>query len=101
MIESGEVKLHFLDYWRVIKMRAGLIVLVFLLVMVTAGVTTYFLPRRYLAKVTMEVKPDDSGRTVTGRGGRAGVRSAVPAHAVSDSPEIGNPLPGRSEARPD
>jgi polysaccharide biosynthesis transport protein len=59
MTESNEVKLHFLDYWRVIKVRAGLITLVFLLVMVTAGVTVYFLPREYLAKVTMEVKPDN------------------------------------------
>jgi capsular exopolysaccharide synthesis family protein len=60
MIESSEVKLHFLDYWRVVKMRAGLITLVFLLVMITAGVTTYFLPREYFAKVSMEVKPDNS-----------------------------------------
>jgi polysaccharide biosynthesis transport protein len=59
MIDSSEVKLHFLDYWRVIRMRAGLITLVFLLVMITAGVTTYFMPREYEAKVTMEVRPDN------------------------------------------
>lgn len=61
MNDASEVKLHFLDYWRIIKARAGLIVLAFLLVMVTAGVTTYFLPRQYYSKVTMEVKPDKSG----------------------------------------
>ncbi len=59
MIDSSEVKLHFLDYWRVIRVRAGLITLVFLLVMITAGVVTYFVPRQYLAKVSMEVKPDN------------------------------------------
>ncbi len=59
MIESGEVKLHFLDYWRVVRVRLGLITLVFLLVMVTAGVTVYFMPRKYLANVTMEVRPDN------------------------------------------
>jgi len=59
MIDSSEVKLHFLDYWRVIRVRAGLIVLVFLLVMITAAVTTYFLPRQYLSKVVMEVRPDN------------------------------------------
>lgn len=59
-MDNNEVKLHFLDYWRVVKVRAGLITLVFLLVMVTAGVVTYFLPREYLSKVTMEVKPDSS-----------------------------------------
>ena len=61
MNDTSEVKLHFLDYWRVIKMRLGLIMLAFFLVMVTAGVTTYFLPREYYSKVSMEVKPDNSG----------------------------------------
>jgi capsular exopolysaccharide synthesis family protein len=61
MNESAEVKLHFLDYWRVIKLRMGLILLTLFLVVVTAGVTVYFLPREYLSKVTMEVKPDNSG----------------------------------------
>jgi polysaccharide biosynthesis transport protein len=61
MNDTSEVKLHFLDYWRVIKLRLGLIMLAFFLVMITAGVTTYFLPREYYAKVTMEVKEDNSG----------------------------------------
>src|SRR4051812_33975345 len=60
MNESTEVKLHFLDYWRIIKLRMGLILLTFFLVMVTAGVTTYFLPKQYFSKVTMEVKRDNS-----------------------------------------
>jgi hypothetical protein len=42
MNETSEVKLHFLDYWRVIKMRMGLILLTFFLVMVTAGVYVVF-----------------------------------------------------------
>ena len=61
MNDASEVKLHFLDYWRTIRLRSGLIALAFLLVMITAGVTVYFLPRQYLSKVTMEVKPDNSG----------------------------------------
>jgi capsular exopolysaccharide synthesis family protein len=61
MNDTSEVKLHFLDYWRVIKLRLGLIMLAFFLVMITAGVTTYFLPREYFSKVTMEVKEDNSG----------------------------------------
>jgi len=58
MNDATEVKLHFLDYWRIIRARAGLITLTFLLVLITAGVTTYFLPREYFSKVSMEVKPD-------------------------------------------
>ncbi len=71
MNETNEVKLHFLDYWRTIKVRMGLILLTFFLVMVTAGVTTYFLPRQYLSKVRMEVKQDNSG-PVTVFGGSSG-----------------------------
>src|SRR3954468_131708 len=59
-MDSNEVKLHFLDYWRVIRVRWGLIALVFFMVLVSAGVTVTFLPKEYFAKVTMEVKPDDS-----------------------------------------
>ena len=74
MNDASEVKLHFLDYWRTIRLRAGLIALAFLLVMITAGVTVYFLPRQYLSKVTMEVKPDNSGPiTVFTQGAQRGV----------------------------
>ena len=74
MNDASEVKLHFLDYWRTIRLRAGLIALAFLLVMITAGVTVYFLPRQYLSKVTMEVKQDNSGPiNVFGQGGQRGL----------------------------
>ena len=66
MNDASEVKLHFLDYWRIVKARAGLIALAFLLIMITAGVTTYFLPRQYYSKVRMEVKSDESGMEVFG-----------------------------------
>lgn len=62
MNDSNEVKLHFLDYWRIIRLRIGLILLTFFLVMVTAGVTVYFLPKEYFSKVTMEVKQDYTGK---------------------------------------
>jgi succinoglycan biosynthesis transport protein ExoP len=76
MNEPSEVKLHFLDYWRVIKLRLGLILLVFFLVMVTAGVTIKFLPREYLSTVTMEVKQDNSSPMKFG--GELGPRSYDP-----------------------
>lgn len=61
MSDSTEIKLHFLDYWRVLKARSAIIILTFLLTMITAGVTVYFLPREYFSKATIEVKPDDTG----------------------------------------
>jgi uncharacterized protein involved in exopolysaccharide biosynthesis len=59
MNDSSEVKLHFLDYWRVIRIRWGTVLLTFLLVTVTAGVTFFFMPREYYSTVTIEVKPDE------------------------------------------
>jgi len=54
-----EAKLHFLDHWRVIRLRLPIIVLTFLLVVITAGVTTYFLPRQYESNVIIEVEQND------------------------------------------
>src|SRR5258707_11632068 len=56
MAQEDEVRLHFLDYWRVIRIRWGLILLAFLLVLVTAAIVTYFQPREYQSSVFMEVK---------------------------------------------
>lgn len=58
MSEAGEAKLHFLDYWRVIRVRWGIILLVFLLVMITATVTTYFMPKKYSAGVSLQLEQD-------------------------------------------
>ena len=60
MTDSTEVKLHFLDYWRVMRARAGIIVLTFLLTLITAWVTIYFMPRQYFSKATIQVKPDET-----------------------------------------
>ncbi len=64
MNENNEATLHFLDYWRVIKLRWTLILIVFLLVTIVAGVTCYFLPREYASKVTIEVKPDETAMKI-------------------------------------
>ena len=58
MENSQDSKLHFLDYWRVIRVRLGLVILVFLLVVIAAGVATYFLPRKYDSFATIEVEPE-------------------------------------------
>ncbi len=63
MSDSTEAKLHFLDYWRVVKARAGIIILTFLLTLITGGVTIYFLPREYFSKTTIEVKSDQNQLT--------------------------------------
>lgn len=57
---AGEAKLHFLDYWRVIRVRFGIVVLSFLLVLITAGITTYFMPKKYRSSVTVELRMPNS-----------------------------------------
>jgi capsular exopolysaccharide synthesis family protein len=71
--DSNEIQLHFLDYWRVIRIRLPLIVLVFLLVVITTGVVTYFLPRQYESSVTMQINQNDTYLKVfDDRGGGGG-----------------------------
>ena len=57
---AGESKLHFLDYWRVIRVRFGIVLLSFLLVVITAAVVTYFLPRKYRSSTLMEVRSPEA-----------------------------------------
>jgi succinoglycan biosynthesis transport protein ExoP len=68
-----EAKLHFLDYWRVIRLRLPIIILAFLLVVVTAGVTTYFLPRQYQSNVIIEVEQNDQKIRIFGEGFQGGM----------------------------
>ena len=56
MAHNEDVKLHFLDYWRVIRIRWILVLLAFLLVLITAAIFTYFQPREYQSFVFVEVK---------------------------------------------
>lgn len=49
---------HLLDYWRVIRVRIWLVLLVFLGVVSSVGVATYLAPRQYKSFVTIEVQED-------------------------------------------
>ena len=97
MNDSSEVKLHFLDYWRVVKVRWAILTITFLLVVVTASVTCYFLPREFFSKVTLEVKSDDYGIQIfsnqTGmRGTNNDPRLAPTQFQILQSKEILNPV---------
>jgi polysaccharide biosynthesis transport protein len=56
MAQTDEVKLHFLDYWRVIRVHWVLVLLAFLLVLVTSALVTFFQPREYQSSVVIEVR---------------------------------------------
>src|SRR5215204_2588431 len=58
MSPPQEAKLHFLDYWRIIRIRKTVILAVFLLVALTTTVVTYLLPPTYSSKVVISIEPD-------------------------------------------
>src|SRR6266403_5599294 len=69
-----ETKLHFLDYWRIIRIRKTVILAVFLLVVITATLVTFILPESYSSTARIKIERDQSdiaelqGRTGGGSG---------------------------------
>src|SRR3981081_318017 len=53
-----ETKLHFLDYWRIIRIRKTVILAVFLLVVITATLVTIILPESYSSMARIKVERD-------------------------------------------
>ena len=57
---AQETKLHFLDYWRIIRIRKTVILAVFLLVVITATLVTFILPESYSSTTRIKVEGDQS-----------------------------------------
>src|SRR6476646_9223329 len=55
---SQENKLHFLDYWRIIRIRKTVILAVFLLVVITATLVTFILPESFASTARIKVERD-------------------------------------------
>src|SRR5438046_1869264 len=55
---APEIKLHFLDYWRIIRIRKTVILAVFLLVTLTTTLVTFILPESYSSTVRIAVEKD-------------------------------------------
>jgi len=53
-----ETKLHFLDYWRIIRIRKTVILAVFLLVLLTTTAVTFIMPETYMSTARIEVGKD-------------------------------------------
>src|SRR5271165_3898092 len=53
-----ETKLHFLDYWRIIRIRKTVILAVFLLVVITATLVTFILPEQFSSTARIKVERD-------------------------------------------
>ena len=57
---TQETKLHFLDYWRIIRIRKTVILAVFLLVVITATLVTFILPESYASTARIKIERDVS-----------------------------------------
>src|SRR5579863_8797166 len=64
-----ESKLHFLDYWRVIRIRKAIIITVFLITAIIATVVTFILPESYAS--TSEIKVERDVLNIPGMGNTA------------------------------
>ena len=51
-----EARLHFLDYWRVIRIRKAIIITVFLITAIIATAVTFILPESYASTATIKVE---------------------------------------------
>src|SRR5262245_59049517 len=60
---APEARLHFLDYWRIIRIRKAVIISVFLLVSMTATlVTLFYLQESYAARARIRIQQDRPDR---------------------------------------
>ena len=55
-----ETRLHFLDYWRIIRIRKAIIITVFLITAIIATLVTFILPVSYSSVAQVNIQPDTS-----------------------------------------
>jgi len=55
-----EARLHFLDYWRIIRIRKTVILAVFFLVVLTATLVTFIMPESFSSTVRIKIERDSS-----------------------------------------
>jgi polysaccharide biosynthesis transport protein len=53
-----EARLHFLDYWRIIRIRKAIIITVFLITAIIATAVTFILPVSYSSTAQIKIEPD-------------------------------------------
>jgi capsular exopolysaccharide synthesis family protein len=61
--QQADSKLHFLDYWRIIRIRKTVILAVFLLVVLTTTIITFLLKPTYASSVRIAIEKDSSDIT--------------------------------------
>jgi capsular exopolysaccharide synthesis family protein len=83
---TQDSKLHFLDYWRIIRVRKTVILAVFLLVVITATLVTYILPEHYASVARIKVERDTTD--VSGLGDRASIYGGYDPYFIQTEFEV-------------
>ena len=83
-----EASLHFLDYWRIIRIRKTVIISVFLLIAITATVVTFILPESYSSTARIEINPDGSDIQRMGGGMQAYASAGYDPYFIQTEFEI-------------
>jgi Mrp family chromosome partitioning ATPase len=83
---SQEAKLHFLDYWRILRIRKTVVLAVFFLVLATATLVTFMLPESFSASARIKIERD--APDVSGPGGGGGVASGYDPYFIQTEFEI-------------
>ena len=83
---SQEAKLHFLDYWRILRIRKTVVLAVFFLVLATATLVTFMLPESFSASARIKIERD--APDVSGPGGGGGVASGYDPYFIQTEFEV-------------
>src|SRR5208337_2430894 len=76
--QAPETRLHFLDYWRIIRIRKAIIITVFLITAIIATAVTFILPVSYSSTAQINIEPDTASDILpmNGMGGTAPIYDA-------------------------
>ena len=70
-LNTSDATLHAVDYLQILKNRYGIILLTFILVVLTAAVITYVMPKKYEASAVVKINPLGTKNQVVGSGASA------------------------------
>ena len=81
-----EARLHFLDYWRVIRIRKAIIITVFLITAIIATAVTFILPESYAS--TARIKVENEGGIIQGMETQAAGNSGFDPYFIQTTFEL-------------
>src|SRR5277367_3456905 len=85
--QPQEARLHFLDYWRIIRIRKAIIITVFLITAIIATAVTFILPASYSSTSQIKIE-SDTGSDVAQMNGMGGPNNEYNPYFLQTELEI-------------